>query len=215
MTSDVHDVATDAELLDALGPAPADARALILIGGADATEPERAAALLAFFGVVARHCEETGTTVVDGGTDSGVMRLIGEARARLGGTFRLIGVAPTGAFERPSKAGTPIRPARHHSLIVRVPGDWFGDETARLFRAADHLGGGSAATILVNGGALTLDEAHQRLASGHEVIAVQGSGRSADELATSKADEALRASGRLRVMPLTVDAAGFARAVVG
>jgi hypothetical protein len=47
---------------------------LILIGGADQTEPDRQAALEAFLATVARHCERTGTVVVDGGTDSGVMR---------------------------------------------------------------------------------------------------------------------------------------------
>jgi SLOG in TRPM, prokaryote len=202
MTDAVRDVGSEVDLIDALGPAPADGRALILIGGADATEHERHAALQAFFMTLARHCEQTGTTVVDGGTDSGVMRFIGDARTAIGGTFRLIGVAPAGAFERPTKAGTRIKPAPNHSLILRVPGGWFGDETRWLFAAADHIGRGSAATIVVNGGKLTFDEAHQRMAAGHPVIAIQGSGRAADELAD---DEALRTSGKLRVMRLTID----------
>ncbi|MEO8273753.1 MAG: hypothetical protein ABI620_06780 [Chloroflexota bacterium] len=233
MTEIVRDVASETDLVDALGPAPVGGKALILIGGADGTEPERAAALLGFFSGVARYCDRTGTAVVDGGTDSGVMRLMGEARAAAArartaaddaraaaagratlqtgaGAFRLIGVAPAGAFERPSKSGDAITLARHHSLILRVPGAWFGDETRWLFAAADHLGGGSAATIVVNGGALTLDEAHQRLASGHTVIAVEGSGRAADALA---GDAALRSSGRLRVMPLTADAETLAEAL--
>lgn len=210
MTESVRDVASEADLLDVLGPAQADGRALILIGGADATELDRLDALRRFFGTVVRYCDQTGTTVVDGGTDSGVMRLIAEARVAHGGQVRLVGVAPSGAFDRPTKAGARVTPARDHSLIIRVPGDWFGDETSWLFAAADHLGSGSAATIVVNGGKLTLAEAHQRLAAGHSVIAVAGSGRAADELA---ADEALRASGRLRVMHLTVDEAGLAAAL--
>jgi hypothetical protein len=208
----VRHVGSEAGLLEALGDPPPGGRALILIGGADHTEPERLAALEAFLATIARHCERTGTAVVDGGTDSGVMRLMGEARAATGGTFRLIGIAPTGAFERPTKAGSEIRPARHHSAILGVPGSWFGDETAWLFKAADHLGGGSAHTIVVNGGQLTFDEAQQRLAAGHSVIAVEGSGRAADDLA---ADAALRASGKLRVMPLTVDDAELARVLEG
>ncbi|MGH9886492.1 MAG: hypothetical protein ACREBE_13240, partial [bacterium] len=91
-----------------------------------------------------------------------------------------------------------------------VPGAWFGDETPWIFAAADYLGGGSAATIVVNGGALAYDEARQRLAIGHPVIAVEGSGRAADDLA---GDKDLRASGRLRVMPLTVDDAALAEAL--
>ncbi|MEO5705099.1 MAG: hypothetical protein ABIZ52_08285 [Candidatus Limnocylindrales bacterium] len=210
MNDSVRAVASEAELLGALGPAEVDGRALILIGGADDTEPERLDAIRALLGVVAVYSERTGTAVVDGGTDSGVMRLIAEARAAVHGEFLLIGVAPTGAFERPTRAGTQIEPARDHSLIFRVPGAWFGDETSWLFAAADHLGGGSAATIVVNGGKLTFDEAHQRIAAGHPVIAVEGSGRAADELA---GDEALRASGRLRVIPMSVDAAGLAGAI--
>jgi hypothetical protein len=210
MTGAVRDVASEADLIDALGPAPADGRALILIGGADATEPERHASLQAFFITLARYCEQTGTTVVDGGTDSGVMRFIGEARTAIGGTFRLVGVAPQGAFQRPTKAGSQIRPAPNHSLILRVPGGWFGDETRWLFAAADHISRGSAATFVVNGGRLTLDEANQRLASRHPVVAVQGSGRAADELV---GDEALRASGRLRVISMSVDEAGLAAAI--
>jgi hypothetical protein len=205
MVESVLEVRSEAELFAALGPA--GGRALILIGGADHTEPDRPAALEAFFATVARHCARTDTAVVDGGTDSGVMRLMGEARAASAGAFRLVGIVPTGAFTRPTAQGAAIAPAPHHSAIVRVPGAWFGDETRWLFAAADHLGGGSASTIVVNGGALTLDEAHQRLAAGHPVIAVEGSGRAADELA---ADPALRGSGKLRVMPLTVDDAELA-----
>lgn len=212
MVEHVRDVASESELFDVLGPPQENGSALILIGGADATQPDRLRDLRGFFDTVARHCEGAGTAVLDGGTDSGVMRLMGEARAAIDGRFRLIGIAPAGAFERPTKRGAPIRCARHHSQLVRVPGDWFGDETQWLFAAADHLGGGSAATIVVNGGALTLDEAHQRLAAGHRVIAVEGSGRTADTLA---ADADLRASGRLRVMHLTVDDASLAKALRG
>ena len=211
----VHTVASEADLLEALGPVESHGRAIILIGGADATEPARRDELLGFLAVVARHCERTVTAIIDGGTDSGVMRLIGEARAALGGggsgaTFPLIGVVPAGVFERPTKDGEEIRPAPHHSKILRVPGNWFGDETKWLFAAADHLGSGSASTIVVNGGALTLREAHERLEAGHQVIAVVGSGRAADELA---ADAALRASGRLRVMHLTIDDVALAEAL--
>ena len=212
MSSPIRAVASDAELLDALGPAAADGRALVLIGGADNTEPDRLGALEAFMATVVRYCAKTGTAVVDGGTDSGVMRLIGKARASADGTFRLIGVAPTGAFERQTKQGASIHPARHHSLILRVPGSWFGDETPWLFRAADHLGGGSARTIVVNGGALTDTEARTRLATGHTVIAIEGSGRAADDLI---ADAALRASGTLRAMPLTVSDAELAQVLEG
>ncbi len=212
MSHSVREVATQSDFMATLGPAAADSRAVILIGGADFTEPGRLAELRTFFETLAAYCERTGTTVVDGGTDSGVMRLIAEARSKLGAEFRLVGVAPVGAFDRSSRDGGTIEVARDHSIVILVPGSEFGDESAWLFAAGDHLAGGSAPTIVVNGGGLTLEEAHIRLGQGQPVIAVEGSGRAADELA---ADEDLRASGRLRVIPLTVDDAGLEVSIGG
>ena len=203
-------VASMAELVEVLGPNPAGGRAVVLIGGADFTEADLEAGLRGFFANLAGYLEATGTALVDGGTDSGVMRLIAEARTAIGGTFRLIGVAPALAFSRPTRTGAPIEVARDHSLVVLVPGSRFGEETPWLFAAADHLGGGAAHTVIVNGGDLALDEARVRIAAGHHVVAVEGSGRAADTLAS---DAGLRASGRLRVIPLTADQAAIAAAL--
>jgi hypothetical protein len=210
MPDSVRAIATMAELTETLGPAPEDGRAVILIGGADFTEPALLGTLRTFFGSLADHLERTATALIDGGTDSGVMRLIADARADIHGRFPLIGIAPTLAFSRPTRTGAPIEVARGHSLVVLVPGSHFGEETPWLFAAADHLGDGSAATLIVNGGTLALDEARQRMDAGHTVLAVAGSGRAADELA---ADEGLRASGRLRVIPLSADEAAIAAAL--
>jgi hypothetical protein len=215
MPESVLVIASMAELTEALGPAADSGRTVILIGGADFTEGGLEGGLRAFFGILAGYLERTGSAVVDGGTDSGVMRLIAEARTGIGGTFRLIGVAPALAFSRPTRTGAPIEVARDHTLVVLVPGSRFGEETPWLFAAADHLAGGAAPTIIVNGGNLALDEARQRLGAGHTVVAVAGSGRAADELAADAlvADEGLRASGRLRVIPLTADEAAIAAAL--
>lgn len=198
------------DLTAALGPAQPGGRAVILIGGADLTEDRRTVELRRFFRTLASYCQRTATTVTDGGTNSGVMRLIADARSRAGGSFGLIGVAPGGAFERTTRTGAQIELAPDHDVVLLVPGSRFGDETPWLFAAADHLAHGSASTIVVNGGQLTFEEANLRLAAGHRVIAVQGSGRAADELA---ADPGLRASGKLRVIPLAVDAASLATAI--
>lgn len=210
MTDLVIEVRSGADLLAALGPVPSDGTAVTLVGGADFTEPERLEELRAFFRVLADYLERSDTAVVDGGTDSGVMRLIAEAKATVGGTFRLVGVAPQGAFDRTTRSGDPITVARDHSMIIVVPGTDFGDESDWLFGTADHLARGSAPTVVVNGGKLALEEAHRRIADGHLVIAVAGSGRAADELA---ADGTLRASGTLRVIPVTVDESGLAAAI--
>ena len=210
MSSTITEVRSLGELLRALGTAPAGGRAVALIGGADALSDDDRAALEQFFAVLVEHLEGTGTAVVDGGTDSGVMRLIGDERAARNASFRLVGVVPSGALERRTRDGAEIRLAPGHPEIVLVPGSAFGDESEWLFAAADHLGGGSAPTIVINGGRLTHEEATARLAADRPVVAVAGSGRAADELA---GDEGLRASGRLRVVPLTADAATLSAAL--
>jgi hypothetical protein len=216
MIGAVCEVASAEELADALGPRRPNGRAVALIGGADFTEPEMLGALRRWFRVLAGYVAGTGTAVIDGGTDSGVMRLIAEARHAAGATFPLIGVAPAGALRRTSRTGAPIEPAHDHDLILLVPGDHFGDETALLFAASDHLAGGPtlAPAIVVNGGELALREAHGRLGAGGVVVAVEGSGRAADELARDLRDDSqLRASGRLRTIPLETDQAGLAAAL--
>jgi hypothetical protein len=56
----------------------------------------------------------------------------------------------------------------------------------------------------------------RRLAEGGVVIAVEGSGRAADDLAAALASDAgLHPSRRLRTIPIGVDAAGLAAALEG
>ena len=208
-------VTTQAELLETLGPRPPQGSALALVGGADSATAGELRRLRSFFAGLAHHLEARGTTLVDGGTDSGVMRLIGEARAALSpkARFDLIGVLPEGALRRTTRDGVPITTARHHSKLILVPGSAFGDESPWLFAVADHLAGGEAPTLVVNGGKLTLREALKRLAAGRRVVTLDGSGRSADELATDPGYRQLRASGTLRVLPLDADAGSLAEAL--
>jgi hypothetical protein len=192
-------VDSEAQLYEALGPTLGRGRAIALIGGADGLDTGDTAALEGFFLRLADHLERTGTAVVDGGTDSGVMRMIAAARRARGAGFRLVGVVPEGALDRTTRDGLPIDVAPDHDIVV-VPGMVFGDESPWLFAAADHLAAGVAPTIVVNGGRLTLDEAGDRLANRALVIVVAGSGRAADELA---ADSAAPREGTLRVLPVT------------
>src|SRR5262249_7226524 len=97
-----------AALAEVLGDRSHSRRAVALIGGADFTEEERLGPLGAFFATLAAHLDRTSTAVVDGGTDSGIMRLIAGAREKRGSTFPLVGVAPVGALARPTRTGAPI-----------------------------------------------------------------------------------------------------------
>src|SRR5438552_11975783 len=88
---------------------------LVLIGGASKMDTEALNRVRAFFvetlvpGVVAR-----GAGVLDGGTDTGVLQLMGQARAITHGAFALIGVAATAKVETP-KISTP--PPRSSQLV--------------------------------------------------------------------------------------------------
>jgi SLOG in TRPM, prokaryote len=199
-------------------------RSVLLVGGADfaSADPDVVDGIRSFLGSLAGACEDAGAAVVDGGTDAGVMRWFAEARDAIGGTFPLVGVAPRFAFERPTRTGRPITVAAGHSVVFAVPGEQFGDEMPWLFSVADDLGGVTPApTVLVNGGDLAATEARRRLADGGVVLAVAGSGRAADELASELAAEYpgecdegdLRASGRLQVIPLDADEAAIAAAL--
>ncbi|HUQ43751.1 MAG TPA: hypothetical protein VM451_04975 [Candidatus Limnocylindria bacterium] len=187
--------------------APPTKRALILVGGADFTEPELLATLRGFISNLASACERLGIAVVDGGTDSGVMRLMGEAHAAIGATFPLVGVAPAGALDERSAAGHPIDPAMDHTAVLLTPGERFGTEMEWLFAAADQLGA-DAPTIVLNGGRLSMEEATLRLERGHTVVAVEGSGRAADALAVD-AFTGVRAN--LRAIPVGVGAEDLER----
>jgi SLOG in TRPM, prokaryote len=153
--------------------------------------------------------QAAGAVVVDGGTDSGVMRLLGQAHARHGATFPLVGVAAavTVALEgnrssRPDAA--PLEP--NHSCFLLVPGQDWGDESPWLARVATALAGTSpSVTVVVNGGPIVLSDVAHSVAVKRPVLLVAGSGRSADLLIDAlqgrKVDEQvarLAASGLLR-----------------
>ena len=113
-------------------------------------------------------------TVVTGGTDAGIFALFGAAMAEP--TAPLVGVAPR------NREGVPLEP--HHTHVVLVEGDDWGDETPALLALADALGRlAPSVAVICGGGAITRHEAEGHLRAGRPVIAVAGSGGVADELA--------------------------------
>lgn len=164
--------------------------AIVLIGGAGGLDDASLVHLRPLFAEgLAPLAGDLGACVADGGTDVGVMRLMGEARAAAGSRFPLVGVAAAGTVALP---GEPLpRPdaARlepHHSHFVLVPGSEWGDESPWLARVAGTLAGASPSiTVLINGGETAWEDASASVASGRPVIAVAGSGRAADTLASA------------------------------
>jgi hypothetical protein len=167
---------------------------MVLVGGAsylnavDANKVERL-----FKDVIAPLCEEHRVTVVDGGTQSGVIRLIGEARAAAGFTFPLVGVVPKGAVQYANVGQvhntSPLEP--NHTQFFLVPGQTFSEESPWIAHIAQRISAGRPSfTLVANGGAVTWKDIMFSFAVGRPVLALEGTGRAADEFS-----QALRTPG--------------------
>lgn len=150
--------------------------ALVLVGGAAGmsdAETQTLQRLLA--AVVAPFVEDARGLVIDGGTDAGVMRAAGRARAESAARFPLVGVvvgelAATAALEP------------NHTHIVLVPGSRWGDESAWLPRLATVLAD-RAVTVLAGGGTVARADLEESRRAGLPVLAVAGTGGLAEALA--------------------------------
>ena len=160
---------------------------LVSVGGAGELAPEHLALIGELlrdhmFPVVERH----GAAVVDGGTDSGVMRVFGEARASARAGFPLIGVAAVGTVALPGKpaGGHTAALEPQHSGVVLVPGDSWGAESPWLADVATELAAGRPSlTLVIDGGTVTYDDVQNSLARRRPVLVLAGSGRAADAIA--------------------------------
>ncbi len=164
---------------------------ILLVGGADALDESLAQSLKSLFVEnLAPFAEELGAYVVDGGTDAGVMRLMGEARKEIDGTFPLIGVASIDTVNflgNQPKNQNAADLESNHTHFVFVPGENWGDESPWLHRIASFLSEGSTSvTILINGGEIARKDVENSLVSERSVIVISGTGRLADEIAKMK-----------------------------
>ena len=75
---------------------------LVIIGGASQMSDEsRAKVSKLFTKILAPLAEAYGITVFDGGTEAGVIQMMGQARSKIRGTFNLVGVAPKSKINLP------------------------------------------------------------------------------------------------------------------
>jgi hypothetical protein len=209
----VSKVATVAELPAALAglQLPRSSPVLVLIGGAGGLDEAAVARLRPFFDdALAPLAGALDASVVDGGTSAGVMDLMGRARAELGGTFPLVGVAAEGTVT-PTGTAT-LQP--DHSHVLLVPGSGWGDESPWLTHVADQLAGESpSVTVLVNGGEIALDDVARSVKAGRPVLVLDGSGRVADALAAALHDRADGADVKERRQVKELAASGLVESV--
>jgi hypothetical protein len=182
----------------------AQPRALIMVfGGAKGLDDSRKTRLAELFiHAIAPAAAELGALIIDGGTQSGVMAMMGEAVARDGRRSHLWGIAPKGKITHPEIAGAspvsdgaPLEP--NHSHFVLVEGNEWGDETGTMLELARAFNAPSVA-ILVNGGAIAKDEALQSVRNGWPLLVIEGSGRFADELSAAVRDGQVAKSVKVR-----------------
>jgi hypothetical protein len=151
-----------------------------------------------------------GGIVMTGGTDSGVMRSVGNVFGETGQECKLIGVAPKGKIIRGAHTEEDVkhervRPAPNHNDIVLVPGDDWGCELDVLIDLTERLSEKSSVlVVIVGGGEHTKDELLRVRERGWPVLILTGSGGRADQLYRSsrfKYSEQVRWITSLRTLP--------------
>jgi hypothetical protein len=163
---------------------------IVLVGGAAGLDAADLARLRPIFReALAPVSAALQATVIDGGTDAGVMRLMGEAHSELGLTTPLIGVAAEGTVELPGAVHEHADTAQlepHHTHFIFVPGHNWGDESLWLARAAQVLGeSATSTTVLVDGGEVAREDVKQSVTAGRGVLVIAGTGRTADDVAAA------------------------------
>ena len=113
---------------------------LVVSGTTADLEPELAGSLLPMLAGAVAVAAEHEAAIVTGGTDAGVFHLLGLALSSADSRPRVVvGVAPDelvtpkeATRPRPESGDGRIRVAPQLSVLVTVPGDCWGDETAAL-----------------------------------------------------------------------------------
>jgi hypothetical protein len=183
---------------------------LVLVGGADGMSAHDLRRCAPLFQPLVELASRFQSAAFDGGTDTGVMRLMGRALATSKRPFPLVGVVCS------ALAAVPGRPPRkgaaelepNHTDFALVPGEEWGDEAPWLARLAETVGERTA-TVLVNGGDISMRDAVLAVEAGRPLIVVDGSGRTADALAAAargkppnETAERIAATGLVRPVPL-------------
>jgi hypothetical protein len=189
---------------------------ILLIGGADKLDEKLTSRLTQLLSRgIARAAADAEALIIDGGTQAGVMQIMGQSIADRGRKSSLLGVAPAGKVTYPGgppvtgNDSAPLDP--NHSHFVLVDGKEWGSETKTLFELAAAFKVPVLA-VLVNGGAIAKDELLQSVRRSWPVIVIEGSGRLADEVAVLKKQPSqiedptlaeIVEEGDLRIFPIT------------
>lgn len=130
--------------------------------------------------IIARLAEETGSVVIDGGTQAGIMTEIGKQRKQNKFSFPLIGVVFDSLLtkEEPESVLDP-----NHTYFFLVPGSDWGAESAWISKIATQVAGDKKSiTVLVNGGQISRTDVGYSVMEDRPTFVMRGTGRMADEI---------------------------------
>src|SRR5947209_6648354 len=180
------------DLLRALDIQQPDAVIIIAGGASDLDEQAHPDLIRLFTRGIVQVAVSNRALIIDGGTQAGVMAIMGQAVAEQQRRSTLLGVAPAGNVTYPGKStgmsgsasvpGVPLDP--NHSHFVLVETDKLGGETETTYELAKTLSAGCpSVAVLINGGSIAKSEVLHNVRQRRPIIVIEGSGRLADEIA--------------------------------
>ena len=163
---------------------------IMLVGGAAGLDESLRPRLVQLFSRgIAHAVADRNALIIDGGTQAGVMAMMGQGVADRGRNSILLGVAPAGKVTYPGgptggciEDGAPLDP--NHSHFVLVESNEWGGETETMYELAEELSKEiPVLTVLLNGGQVAKHEILESVCHGWAIIVIEGTGRLADEIA--------------------------------
>ncbi|MGH2819749.1 MAG: DUF4231 domain-containing protein, partial [Actinomycetota bacterium] len=162
---------------------------IVVVGGAGTLDARQLEVVSRLVGpAVARAASAVGAAVVDGGTDAGVMRVVGDAATHIGQPrFPLVGIAPAPLVAQGGAHGSgeevPLEP--HHTHFVLVETGRWGGETGLLTRIAASIARESpVAVVAAGGGKVTRRELLEATRMGWPIFPVVGAGGTPEWIAS-------------------------------
>jgi hypothetical protein len=182
LTVNSVNIAEDHEISQALAELeiPHPKPVIVLVGGASGIGFWDKFPMRKAIRIVTRLAEETGSVVVDGGTQAGIMKEIGAQRKRNKFSFPLIGVVFDSLLiqQEPKSILDP-----NHTHFFLIPGEDWGDESSWISKIATAIAGDhKSITILVNGGNISRADVQYSLLENRPAFVMRGTGRMADEI---------------------------------
>ena len=210
---------TATDLVRALGIQKPGSLIMIVGGAARMDERDHTNLARLFSDGIAHIAATRHALVIDGGTQSGVMELMGQGIAQQPQRPPLLGISPIENIIYPGKTLprattelTPLDP--NHSHFVLVDSNEWGGETETMYALAEvYSQSCPSVAILVNGGTIAKNEVLYNVRQNRPIIVIEGSGRLADEIvealhnmSTLNSDLDLTEiikKGKLHVFPIT------------